>query len=42
MTPPQLYVFAISHYCEKARRALDYLGIEHEIKYLAPGCMLNG
>jgi glutathione S-transferase len=37
MTPPQLYVFAISHYCEKARWALEYLGIEHEINYLAPG-----
>ena len=37
MTQPQLYVFAISHYCEKARWALDYLGIEYEIKYLAPG-----
>lgn len=37
MTPPQLYVFAISHYCEKARWALDYLGVEYEIKYLAPG-----
>lgn len=34
---PQLYVFAISHYCEKARWALDYLGVEYEIKYLAPG-----
>jgi glutathione S-transferase len=37
MTPPQLYVFAISHYCEKARWALDYLGVEYEIKYLTPG-----
>jgi glutathione S-transferase len=37
MTPPQLYVFAISHYCEKARWALEYLGIEHEINYLTPG-----
>ncbi|MFT6286841.1 MAG: glutathione S-transferase [Alcanivorax sp.] len=37
MTPPQLYVFAISHYCEKARWALDYLGVEYEINYLAPG-----
>ena len=37
MTPPQLYVFAISHYCEKARWTLDYLGVEYEINYLAPG-----
>lgn len=37
MTPPQLYVFAISHYCEKARWALEYLGIEYEINYLNPG-----
>jgi glutathione S-transferase len=37
MKPPQLYVFAISHYCEKARWALDYLGVEYEIKYLVPG-----
>ena len=37
MTPPKLYVFAISHYCEKARWALDYLGVEYEIEYLVPG-----
>lgn len=35
--PPKLYIFAISQYCEKARWALDYLGVEHEVKYLAPG-----
>lgn len=34
---PVLYVFAISHYCEKARWALDYLGIDYELKHLAPG-----
>jgi glutathione S-transferase len=34
---PVLYLFAISHYCEKARWALDYLGIDHELKYVAPG-----
>lgn len=38
---PQLYVFAISHYCEKARWALDYLGVDYEIKYLAPGSHAN-
>lgn len=34
---PVLYVFAISHYCEKARWALDYLGIDYELRYVAPG-----
>ena len=34
---PILYIFAISHYCEKARWALDHLGIDHEIVHLAPG-----
>jgi len=33
----KLYIFAISHYCEKARWALDYLGIEYELVHLAPG-----
>jgi glutathione S-transferase len=37
MPKPVLHVFAISHYCEKARWALDYLGIDYEINYLAPG-----
>ena len=34
---PTLYVFAISHYCEKARWALDYRGIEYDLRSLAPG-----
>ncbi len=34
---PVLYVFAISHYCEKARWALDYLGIDYDLRYCAPG-----
>ena len=34
---PALYIFAISHYCEKARWALDYLGIDYELKHVAPG-----
>ncbi len=34
---PTLYVFAISHYCEKARWTLDYLGIDHRVEHLAPG-----
>lgn len=37
MTKPILYVFAISHYCEKARWALDYLGIDYTLKHLPPG-----
>lgn len=36
-TAPTLYIFAISHYCEKARWALDYLGIEYALRYVAPG-----
>jgi glutathione S-transferase len=34
---PVLYVFAISHYCEKARWALDYLGIPYSLRFVAPG-----
>lgn len=34
---PVLYVFAISHYCEKARWALDYLGIDYALQHVAPG-----
>ena len=37
MTKPVLYIFAISHYCEKARWALDYLGIDYELRHLPPG-----
>jgi glutathione S-transferase len=37
MITPVLYVFAISHYCEKARWALDYLGVDYRLKHLAPG-----
>jgi glutathione S-transferase len=37
MTRPILYVFAISHYCEKARWALDHYGIEYDLKYTMPG-----
>jgi glutathione S-transferase len=37
MITPVLYVFAISHYCEKARWALDYLGVDYRLRYLAPG-----
>ena len=34
---PVLYIFAISHYCEKARWALDYLDIDYELVHVAPG-----
>ena len=34
---PDLYVFAISHYCEKARWALDFLGVDYRLRHLAPG-----
>lgn len=34
---PVLYVFAISHYCEKARWTLDYLGIDYALVHLPPG-----
>jgi len=37
MNTPVLYVFNISHYCEKARWALDHFGIEHEVRHVMPG-----
>ena len=37
MIRPMLYIFTISHYCEKARWALDYLGIDVDVQILAPG-----
>lgn len=33
----KLYQFAISHYCEKVRWALDYKGLNHETINLLPG-----
>lgn len=36
-----LYAFGISHYCEKARWALDYLGISYQLKLVAPGYHLR-
>lgn len=36
MKKPVLYVFLISHYCEKARWALDYCGIDYQLKTLMP------
>jgi glutathione S-transferase len=37
MNTPVLYIFNISHYCEKARWALDYFGIDHEARHVMPG-----
>ena len=37
MTKPDLYVFSISHYCEKAKWALDHLGIDYQLHPLLPG-----
>ncbi|MBI4411235.1 MAG: glutathione S-transferase [Deltaproteobacteria bacterium] len=37
MTKVKLYQFAISHYCEKARWALDYKGIDYKRINLIPG-----
>jgi glutathione S-transferase len=34
---PTLYVFAISHYCEKARWALDHFGIDYALRHVMPG-----
>ncbi|MCC5813149.1 MAG: glutathione S-transferase, partial [Leptospira sp.] len=34
---PKLYIFAISHFSEKARFLLDKSGIEYEPVYLTPG-----
>ncbi len=34
---PTLYIFTTSRFCEKARWTLDYLEIEYDVEYLAPG-----
>ncbi|MEO0368211.1 MAG: glutathione S-transferase [Pseudomonadota bacterium] len=36
MPSPKLFVFTISHYCEKARWALEHAGIDYELVTLAP------
>lgn len=41
MSKPVLYVFAISHYCEKARWALDFLDVEYSLRHLAPGAHMQ-
>lgn len=37
MTRPVLYVFTISHYCEKARWALEACGIDFELRHVMVG-----
>jgi glutathione S-transferase len=37
MAKPILYVFAISHYCEKARWALEQFGINYRLQHTMPG-----
>ena len=37
MAKPTLYIFTISHYCEKARWALEYLGIKYNLIHLGAG-----
>jgi glutathione S-transferase len=37
MARPVLHVFAISHYCEKARWALDRFGIGYRMSHVMPG-----
>lgn len=41
MGQPKLYLFAISHYCEKAVWAMDHHGIGFEACYLAPGAHIR-
>lgn len=41
MNNPTLYIFTISHYCEKARWALEHLGVTHTAKPIAPGIHLK-
>jgi glutathione S-transferase len=37
MKTPILYVFNISHYCEKARWALDHFGIAYDLRHVMVG-----
>lgn len=37
MPAATLYVFAISHYCEKARWALDHFAIPYQLQHCVPG-----
>lgn len=40
-TKPKLFVFTISHFCEKARWALDAMQIEYELRVIAPGAHIK-
>jgi len=37
MKKPILYIFNLSHYCEKARWALEHFGIAHEVRHVMVG-----
>ena len=37
ISKPVLNIFAISHFCEKARWTLDYFDMDYDVSYLAPG-----
>lgn len=37
MSKPILYIFSISHFCEKARWTLDHHGFDYDVQYLQPG-----
>lgn len=37
MKKPKLYIFIVSHFCEKARWALDYFNVGYELIHLPPG-----
>ena len=41
MKQPILHVFAISHFCEKARWALDRSSIDYTLKFVAPGAHMK-
>ena len=41
MSQTVLNVFTISHFCEKARWAFEYLGVPHRVQVLAPGAHLQ-
>ena len=41
MAKPRLVVFAISHYCEKARWAIEHHEIDYELEFVAPGAHVS-
>lgn len=36
MQKPKLHIFSISHYCEKARWALDFCGLDYDLVIVSP------